>query len=407
MTHPNLYLLISLSILLLSVSANDFFVLKGTNLNLESIDQNNVADLISHVSGFPVINEEVDRTNFPKIDLFSLPKANLLVAVDGLTRDLISPIESELKFFKLQGAIPINRDIYHDDSLSLLTSIATGESSDTHGIIGRSWRANKAVSVTAFSSNGQCQVPKIADYVSNASNGQARTLVFSGEKSMALALGVHPELDVQNKDQNNEILYFSKYGVVDFINDETVYTTQQARSAAKQKMIGLQSTAGNLFAAELFAIENIHNRLAAMPGGETNVADFIGISVASIKSLAIQYGDNSEQVLSAVRFLDSSLFELSNNLNELYDNQVVTEFIGIERTEDFTTKSQTARNVVGVIEGGYSSFEVQQFQTSIWVAMVFAIIVIGALYTLVKMDMLYDSIVYKTTDGPKPIQNVK
>ena len=127
---------------------------------------------------------------------------------------------------------------------------------------------------------------------------------------MALALGVHPELDVQNKDKNNEILYFSKYGIVDFINDETVYSVQQARNAAKQKMIGLQTTAGNLFAAELFAIENIHARINAMERSETSIPDFIAVSIASVKALALQYGDNSEQVISAIRYLDSALFEV-------------------------------------------------------------------------------------------------
>jgi hypothetical protein len=78
----------------------------------------------------------------------------------------------------------------------------------------------------------------------------------------------------------------------------------------------------------------------------------------------------------------------------------------LKKTADHTSKSQS-KVVFDATTGGYSPIEVQQFQTSFWVAIAFIIAAFGAIYTLVKMDMLYDSIIYKTTDGPKPIPDVQ
>lgn len=105
-------------------------------------------------------------------------------------------------------------------------------------------------------------------------------------------------------------------------------------------------------------------------------------------------------------------------LNEMYDSRVTAEIVGLgSSTAEHNTKTQggqlsKARRVedeyYGYYDGPqYSQDTVSAFQTSLWVAWGFVAAVIVAIVYLCVMDKLYDSILYKTTDGPRPIQNVK
>jgi len=65
--HCTLFLI---SLLLSVAYANDgFVVVKGAEFDANSIPETHIADLISHMSG-SFMREDVDRTNFPKVDVF-------------------------------------------------------------------------------------------------------------------------------------------------------------------------------------------------------------------------------------------------------------------------------------------------------------------------------------------------
>lgn len=99
----------------------------------------------------------------------------------------------------------------------------------------------------------------------------------------------------------------------------------------------------------------------------------------------------------------------------MYDSQVTAEVVGLgTSTGEHTAKTQDAqiKKARGVLDDYYNYYEytvddVSSFQTSLWTAWTFIIIVIIGVIWILKMDKLYDSILYKTTDGPRPIQNVK
>jgi len=319
------------------------------------------------------------------------------------------------EFFET-GTVPITKNVYPEDSLSAVTSIVTGEDHTVHGIVGHSWQATEYLAVNAYSHNGQRKVPNLVDLFSYTSQGTARTLVVSGNQKMARALGAHVELASAHPDWNNQAVYYSpSKGLTNLYNDAVISDISTIRSASQKRMMKVETREGFILAAELYAIESLPKTLAAMPASTSSTPDFIAIGITSIKVLTVKFGAESEQVRVAMGLLDTALANMYAQLNQMYNSQVTAEIVGLGRsTTEHTTKTQDTQimKVTGVSAdyyyyNTYSLDEVSAFQTSLWVAIAFIIIVTIAIIWLVKMDVLYDSILYKTTDGPRPIPNVK
>ena len=93
---------------------------------------------------------------------------------------------------------------------------------------------------------------------------------------------------------------------------------------------------------------------------------------------------------------------------------MVTEVIALQSSTEehnFYTqaKQQTFRMVLDeptTSSTTYTSQDVSAFQTKLWVSVSLIIAVILGVLALVKMDMLEDSLIYRTTDGPRPIPNI-
>jgi len=418
-----MYLLLVLFITLISsfaLASNDgFIVFRGSNHDIKSIPEDNVVDLLSHVNGLPPVHQEVNRNNYPKTDLFSSPSANIFVAIDSISTDMLNNIEAKFLNIENENVIDMISNVYPEDSLSSVTSILSGKDYSDHGIVGHSWRASSSMSITSFSKNGNCKVPKITDRFSRLSDGSATVISVSGSKQMAAALGVHTELFENNPNWNCESVYFAKNrGLVSLYSDDTINTLGSIRFEAKKRSVTLKSAEGYVLVAELLAISEIPNRIKAMHQSGTHIPDFIGIGIESIKLLSIKYGQDSEQVKDALQRIDVALSKMYAKLELFYEKEIITEIVGVKSsTEDHTFYSQQKQQQFAKMikeepvstddeDTGYTADEVTAFQTKFWVAISLIIAAIIATLALVNMDKLENSLIYKTTDGPRPIQNV-
>merc|ERR1712063_42659 len=156
-------LLLFVFALFVAVQANDdsFLVLRGTNdHSLTSLPEQYVADLISHVSGLPPMNQQANRNEFPQTDLFSTPAVNLLVAIDSVTPELLNKAKTKFLNVENDKTVSIVKAAYPEDSLSTLTTVVTGKDHTVHGVVGHSWKASRDVGVEAYSGTGNCKSRK-------------------------------------------------------------------------------------------------------------------------------------------------------------------------------------------------------------------------------------------------------
>jgi len=311
---------------------------------------------------------------------------------------------------------------YPEDSLSTITSALTGEDHLTHGIIGHSWRASKGTSISGFSNNGNCKVPKLSDSISALSDGSSRVVSVSGSQQMAAALGINMELFNNHPEWNCESIYFAKSrGLVSIFSDETVKSNGDIREAAKERSITLKTAEGYMLVAELLAISEIPNYLRNMNNEQSEVPDFIGIGIESIKYLSLKYGENSEQVLEALNLIDNALSEMYSELESFYQGEIISEIIALKSSSVehtfYTQNKQQEKLLIKADENPsstddtdsdqYTADDVTAFQTTIWVGIAFIIAAVIGSLALIKMDKLENSLIYKTTDGPRPIQDVQ
>jgi len=374
-------------------------MLKGTSYASNNIEDTLVGDLISHVSGSFPLNKDADRTLFPEVIFFD-QNSNLFISVEGLGQGNLKHI-SKPQFFN-EKLISLQTPSYPEDSLSTLTSIVTGTDFSNHGIIGHSWESPIGP-VQAYSSNGDCQVPKLTDLLTN-SRGDMNILSVSSDFQLAAALAPHHEL---NK-KYNFAYYVSEKGLQNLYTNEVVFTTKDIKTNVADlttKGFNMKNIEDFHFASEIFIIRNVFSLLP-----QENRNAFISISFASIKDLAIRYGSSSKQLKSALQILDSELAELQQNLNKQFPT-VTTEIVGLKSsTLEHTTKTQ-ARQLRSTLnndnETEYTLNEVMSFQTSIWTAFFLTIIMIVVLTFMCKMEGAENTIIYKTTDGPRPIPDVE
>jgi|ERR1712137_431620 len=413
-------LLLFVFALFVAVQANDdsFLVLRGTNdHSLTSLPEQYVADLISHVSGLPPMNQQANRNEFPQTDLFSTPAVNLLVAIDSVTPELLNKAKTKFLNVENDKTVSIVKAAYPEDSLSTLTTVVTGKDHTVHGVVGHSWKASRDVGVEAYSGTGNCKSPKLADYVAVTSEGSAKVISVSGSKKMAAALGVNQEIVANHPDWNTQALYFHRQrGLVDLYTDDTIQNFKLISANASKRSMTLKTLEGHILATELNAISAIPEKLFKMQRiGEQVVPDFVGIGITSIKALALKYGSESPQVLDALRLLDFELQDVFVRLGALYNGNVVTEIVGLQSSTSEHTFYTQRKQQIRLVEDApsndpdgttYSQDEVTAFQTKFWVAIVLIIAFIISSITLCKMDKLENSLIYRSTDAPRPIPDV-
>jgi len=372
-------------------------MLKGTSYNSNTIQDTLVGDLISHVSKSYPLNKNAPRENFPEVDLFTT-SSNLFIAVEGLGEENLNKISSP-KFFNEQ-TVEIQTLQYPQDSLATLTNIETGTDYTEHGIFGHSWNSVLG-EVKAYSPSGDCQVPKISDLISKARD--VNIFTASADYQLTGALAPHAELNVQT---TNYAFFVTELGLQNLYTDEVIVSKKEIKTnVADIASLGfnLKNTEDFKFASEIFIIRNYFTLFPS------NKDAFISIGISSIKALSVKYGATSSKVTTALQILDSELSTLYQSIKALHPT-LTTEIVGLSSsTTDHTIKTQ-ARQMRKVLDDSttteYTLSQVQSFQTSIWTAFFLICILVATLVFMFTMEGAENTIIYKTTDGPRPIPDV-
>jgi len=374
-----------------------FLMLKGTSFKSNNIQDTLVGDLISHVSGSYPLNKYAPRENFPTIDLFA-QNSNLFIAIEGLGEANLNKIKNPT-FFNEQS-IELQTPFYPQDSLSTLTSIVTGTDYSNHGIVGHSWNSVLG-EVKAYSPSGDCQVAKISDLISEARD--INIVSVSGDFQLAAAVAPHNEL---NK-PGNFAYYVSELGLQNLYTDEIIASKKEIKTSVADLAndFNLKSPEDFKFASEIYVIRNM---LTFTP---TDKNAFVSIAIGSIKGLTVKYGIQSPKVKNALQILDRELATLYENMNAQFSG-LTTEIVGLTSSiVDHTIKTQSVQLKKtlddSTTETTYTLSDVQSFQTSIWTAFFLTIAMIVTLVFFCKMEGAENSIIYKTTDGPRPIPDVQ
>lgn len=81
-----MYLKDNLFIIYLFQIQDDSFILISDFIDNKNIyiEETSISDLISYLLGGPIINEQSNRENFPKKNIFNKSMANLLIILDSI-----------------------------------------------------------------------------------------------------------------------------------------------------------------------------------------------------------------------------------------------------------------------------------------------------------------------------------
>ena len=88
--------------------------------------------------------------------------------------------------------------------------------------------------------------------------------------------------------------------------------------------------------------------------------------------------------------------EIVGLTSSIVDHTIKTQTVQLKKTLDDSSSETT-----------YTLSDVQSFQTSIWTAFFLSIAMIATLVFFCTMEGAENSIIYKTTDGPRPIPDVQ
>mmetsp|Transcript_408 Transcript_408/g.1417 ORF Transcript_408/g.1417 Transcript_408/m.1417 type:complete len:408 (-) Transcript_408:56-1279(-) len=371
------------------------------------VHEQDVSNLISHVARMPSQKRFDINKEFPVVDVFEArPEANIFVVVDGVSADDVSGLE----FFTSGSSAELlsaNRD-----TVSTVASMLTGSPSTVHGIHAAQWPSAKG-SVEAFTKAGQCLVQSLPDTLSLQSEGEATTFAIAGSHQLAVALGIHPQVLLQQPSfQHNAAIAVEDAEVFSIFED--THTAAPELNAVKSRLVGVVSAPNvrQAVAEELYAIEQAPELFAARKSSGTSVADYIAVGLTSPRAVAATYGRESKQYRDVLGLLDASLTHMYASIDAMYAGRTVGQ-VALLGTEEKVTGGHTLRATMDFINGtavndlNLTANEVSQFQAFIWVAVFFIAAVLFGFCLMHKMDVDYDSIVFRTVDGPREIPDVK
>jgi len=324
-------------------------------------EETSVADLISYLIGGPIVNSETPRHNFPFVSIFHKNLANLLFIIPGFGSEIIAEYKDQLKILQQHtNQYQLKKSSFPEDYVASLTSILTGETPSTHGIVGKKW-PNRGGELTAFGSRALPAIANLPDYVSQTFQGRSLTLSMSSDFQMASALGTHQYLSSENPFWNNfGFFYNTKNGTF-----ESIYSTNLYPSLTNSgKVLGNLSSL--LLGDDSITVDGLNivvhlqtrNLEAFFDGNSNEVVSFFGEMLflrnmllqlqtdTSLKSLVqdeypdlfsttfqglqgiqTRYGKNSAQFSVALFILDQLLVDTVKGFSTIYDGRVSSEVI--------------------------------------------------------------------------------
>jgi len=321
------------------------------NTDAHQIDEISIADMIGHLLGTPILNDEASRDSFPVSSVFNKPTANLLIVIDGVEADYVR------QFTQLEGQkLNLNRIAYPEDSIASLTTIASGQTPSVHGIVSGSWRS-KGRTLFGYSTV-QSRSANFADVLSQSFAGQSLVLSVSGDFQSAAAFSVHPEIQDQMNWNNQAFYWSSDSNRFDSIFGNNLGSEQLSRAdivtlASKRNNIALfdlKSQEDFLFFAELEMVQSVvadlssNAKLSALAADST--PDAFTFVFSSLKDLIAKYGASSPQATTAATLLNELISQVVENINTVYNQKLASEILVLAPSASDRMKVDPIRQVV-------------------------------------------------------------
>jgi len=322
-------------------------------------------------------------------EVFSKSSANLLLVVDSFGSETLERFP-DLKVMNHGRKYTIQRTNYPQDSIASISTIATGTSPSTHGIVNSIWRSG-AGKMVAYKSDAVPEVGSFSDAISTAFRG----IVFSGsfDYQMASALGVHQFQYASNNPesafgiywnaQSNkmESLYATSSSPLLFTRSE--FLSNIAKRDFASATTTLDGSALNVYLAaqnirtvfdmnkketfEFFAEIELLNVLVEVLKDNADLKakvadslpDLFSFAFSSLKGLKSKYGVDSHQFQASVYILDSTLYKVINEMSEMYNGRLSAEvvFMGVSPYTSLSQDKQRIKEVFSLVKNDVVSKE--------------------------------------------------
>lgn len=311
------------------------------NNNLKSIEDTRVADLLAHVMGTQPFNADANRKDFPKGNIFNKAKAALLFTLDAVSPDLLT---ANLEHFQ---RVELTTTSFPSNSFSMASSIATGASPSSHGIIAQQWLAPNGNKVNAHEGTaGASASANIADILAqewskasltvSASASSPFTTAFAVNKRFAGAdsyaflvnngafENIYSQAQTMTDSAYQTILESVSFGQVLGVS----YNQRKLTVAGSDIIFDLQSETEASLVAEVAFVYNFIRalksdaKLAAAVADE--VPDFFAFSFSSLKALKEQHGEESAAFTAAVTMTIKVIKYAVEQIDALYGGRAVT-----------------------------------------------------------------------------------
>jgi len=328
------------------------------------IEETSFVNLVSSMIGGPIINTafSLDENVVPTShNLFNKAKGNFAIFVNSIGSDVISSFPS-LKILQQPGQqLKIKKVAYPEDTIATITTIMTGQTPSTHGIVNKEWNAQQSGAKVAYSSDAQVKIFNMNDQFTQSFEAQPLIISASSNFQMASALGVNS----RNNFGNNYAIYWNEE-IADFDNIYNSYHRFNYSYASLVKKfksdVSLSEFDVNLpedfyFLAEIEFLQNmikvIENDKILLSLINDKVPDFFSFSFASLKNLKAKNDVGSTKFAVAINLLDSTLLDVITKLNSLYSEKLAVEifFLGTPAAEKLSEDVPLKATVFSALKG--------------------------------------------------------
>eukprot|EP01113_Clastostelium_recurvatum_P027071 TRINITY_DN325_c0_g1_i2.p1 TRINITY_DN325_c0_g1~~TRINITY_DN325_c0_g1_i2.p1 ORF type:complete len:523 (+),score=193.80 TRINITY_DN325_c0_g1_i2:101-1669(+) len=318
-----------------SLSDDSVVFLSGAPFNtasLKDIDATEFSSLIGHVMNLPIPDVQ-SRDGFPQSTLLDSPKANFLVIVDGVGSKLLN--KHSLASTLAPSAVPLNTAaVYPPNTASIITTLTTGTTPATHGIVGSSWYTPEGELVSAFKQNGASAARSLAYNMTFAYDQSTRIVSASGCETLALALS-------NQQSSGRSFTSAARFIVVvsDSAPSKTFLSSISASISGKAVTVyannrmaefSLGNKAHSTFLGELemiFDMANVAvNKFSAESSSSSSPAMF-SVAVSGLRAVLEQHGEDSEEFAVGLFVLHSTISSAIAKINAAYKNKVASEVV--------------------------------------------------------------------------------
>jgi len=331
-----------------------------------------MADVITSTVGIGTI-DKADVPEFVNNDLFNRARANLLVTVSGVDKDMMSSLKQSAPSIDL--SIPFRPA----SDISLLSSMVTGTTPAKHGIVGRQWKDANGVQNAFENQNSHFLAPNMQELLVKGFHSDAKPFVFSAASDRQFVRAtcardghhfgpssnkVCVDINV-NEDQSN-VQFKSRRHLSVVPQDMSI---EQVTSSITYKQTGiivrtfgeqyksvlesfdLSDPATLAFLAEVQYYTTLADALANSSELSDlindNTPDMFALHITSFRRLITVYGSDSVAVKQAVQILNTVIPEIVSSFQKLYKNQILAEVVVIS-DESVSSSFSDAAQEAGV-----------------------------------------------------------